>query len=249
MSELKRVRSPNYPAISLVDAMEAAQKLESRIGQNPAAREAIVKVLGFGGLNGASAGALSALVKYGLMEKSGHDLKLSDRAIRLLFSKTTDEHIDALWEAARAPSLFAELVEQYKGKLPDDEVIRSYLKRKGFADSALPHVIQSFRETMEFVTREAGAYDPIRATQDGIMQTIQEVQREQASKIAPVLNTALLKPATGERELTTGMLSKNASFRLIVNGEVGVKEIDRLIAKLQLDKEILADPDSDQGED
>jgi hypothetical protein len=26
---------------------------------------------------------------------------------------------------------------------------------------------------------------------------------------------------------------------------VGVKEIDRLIAKLQLDKEILADPDSD----
>ena len=47
----------------------------------------------------------------------------------------------------------------------------------------------------------------------------------------------------GERELTTGLLSKNASFRLIVSGEVGVREIERLIAKLQLDKEILADPD------
>jgi hypothetical protein len=29
----------------------------------------------------------------------------------------------------------------------------------------------------------------------------------------------------GERELTTGLLSKEASFRLIVTGMVGVKEI------------------------
>jgi hypothetical protein len=45
----------------------------------------------------------------------------------------------------------------------------------------------------------------------------------------------------GERELTTGLLSKDASFRLIVNGPVGVREIERLIRKLELDKEILAD--------
>ena len=51
----------------------------------------------------------------------------------------------------------------------------------------------------------------------------------------------------GERELTTGMLSKTAGFRLIVNGAIGVKEIDRLIAKLELDKEILAEPDMDDG--
>jgi hypothetical protein len=48
----------------------------------------------------------------------------------------------------------------------------------------------------------------------------------------------------GERELTTGILSKDASFRLIVSGPVGVKEIERLIAKLELDKEILATSDS-----
>lgn len=45
----------------------------------------------------------------------------------------------------------------------------------------------------------------------------------------------------GERELTTGLLSKGASFRLIVSGNVGVKEIERLIKKLEFDKEILAD--------
>jgi hypothetical protein len=45
----------------------------------------------------------------------------------------------------------------------------------------------------------------------------------------------------GERELTTGLLAKEASFRLIVSGKIGVKEIERLIQKLEIDKEILAD--------
>jgi hypothetical protein len=44
-----------------------------------------------------------------------------------------------------------------------------------------------------------------------------------------------------EREWTTGLLSKEISFRLIVSGPIGVREIDRLIRKLELDKEILAD--------
>ena len=48
----------------------------------------------------------------------------------------------------------------------------------------------------------------------------------------------------GERELTTGLLSKDSSFRLIVSGPVGVKEIERLIQKLEFDKEILASDDT-----
>lgn len=50
-----------------------------------------------------------------------------------------------------------------------------------------------------------------------------------------------------ERILKTGMLSKGSSFRLIVDGRIGVKEIDRLIKQLELDKEILAD--EDDGDD
>jgi hypothetical protein len=47
----------------------------------------------------------------------------------------------------------------------------------------------------------------------------------------------------GECELTTGLLSKDANFRLIVTGNVRVKEIKRLVKKPQLDKEILANRD------
>ena len=54
-----------------------------------------------------------------------------------------------------------------------------------------------------------------------------------------------------ERELTTGLLAKGANFRVIVFGPIGVKEIDPLIQKLQINKEILDDqdegPDDDDG--
>ena len=52
----------------------------------------------------------------------------------------------------------------------------------------------------------------------------------------------------GERELTTGLLAKDASFRLIVSGNIGVKEIERLIQKLEIDKEILADQEVETKE-
>jgi hypothetical protein len=42
--------------------------------------------------------------------------------------------------------------------------------------------------------------------------------------------------------------SKDANFRLIASGPVGVREIVRLIQKLQLDKEILADHEGGQDE-
>jgi hypothetical protein len=89
---------------------------------------------------------------------------------------------------------------------------------------------------MELVDRESGEYHS---------QPKADEQQTDATNLS-LSNPSRpegFKTMEGERELTTGLLSKTASFRLIVSGEVGVKEIDRLIAKLQLDKEILADPD------
>jgi len=45
---------------------------------------------------------------------------------------------------------------------------------------------------------------------------------------------------TVEREFCSGMLSEKTSFRLLVKGTVGSKEIERLIRKLEIDREILS---------
>lgn len=49
-----------------------------------------------------------------------------------------------------------------------------------------------------------------------------------------------------ERILAKGLLSKEANFKLIVSGVIGPKEIDRLISKLQLDRDILAASDESE---
>jgi hypothetical protein len=54
------------------------------------------------------------------------------------------------------------------------------------------------------------------------------------------------KGHAGKRELTTELLAREASFRLIVSGKVAVKEIERLIRKLEIDKEILVDQEGEE---
>lgn len=65
----------------------------------------------------------------------------------------------------------------------------------------------------------------------------------------PPANQCEVRVTEGGRELTTGLLTKYASFRLIVRGHVGVKEIERLIKKLEIDKEILADEGEEAAAD
>jgi len=234
--------------MSLVEAIQQIQKLSVKIGQHPAPRESIATALGYSGLHGSSATAVSALGKFGLLEKQGEDYRLSERAMKIIAPHSPAEKSQALEDAANDPVLFAELNEHFPGtSVAADEVLRPYLIRKGFAQSAVPAVITAYRETRELVTREKGNYV------QGAESHVPDLKNEDAqrrfgksfndffktgAKSIPPSGARLME---GERELTTGLLSKNASFRLIVSGEVGPKEIERLIAKLKLDKDILAD--------
>jgi hypothetical protein len=148
---MARVRSPNYPAISLPDAIDRVAKVFAKENRHPAPRDVVVKALGFGGVNGASLSALSAVVKYGLLDKTGDNYRVSDRAMAILHSRTPGEKAQAIKDAAEAPQLFTEILAEYPGGLPSDDNLRAYLIRSGFAPSALPSVIQSLRDTMQLV--------------------------------------------------------------------------------------------------
>ena len=51
--------------------------------------------------------------------------------------------------------------------------------------------------------------------------------------------------APGEREWLRGPLSRTASYKLLVTGELGPKEIGKLIKLLEAQKAVLDDDDSD----
>ncbi len=155
----KRNRSPNYPALSLPDAIERVGTLYKNIHTHAAPREVIAKGLGYKSISGPAATAISTLAKYGLIERAGEELKVSDRSLRIIHPHSDLERVKAIKEAASEPELFAELFERFSGTIPNDELLRNVLARKSFVPSAVSTVILSFRETLEFANRESLAYD------------------------------------------------------------------------------------------
>jgi hypothetical protein len=155
----KRIRSPNYPALSLPDAIDKVTALYRAQHTHAAPREMVAKGMGYNSLNGASASAISALQKYGLLERNGDELKVSERALRILHPHPPEERGAAIQEAASEPPLFAELNERFPGRMPSDDLLRNYLIRNGFAPSAVTGVITAYRETSEIAEREGHAHD------------------------------------------------------------------------------------------
>jgi hypothetical protein len=155
----KRNRSPNYPAMSLPAAIEKAAALYRTIQAHAAPREVIAKGMGYQSLNGASATMISALNKYGLLERVGDEMKVSERALRILHPHSPEERIQAIREAASDPALFVELAQRFPGTLPNEDLLRNYLVRNGFTQAASSSVILAYRETSELVEREERAHD------------------------------------------------------------------------------------------
>jgi len=237
---MARTRSPNYPYIGLPAAIERVRKIYDKEHRNRMSRDVVAKHLGFGSLNGVSLSVISALGKFGLLESVDNDSQVSNDALTILVDPPdSEERAQAIRRAALKPELFTELNKHFGGTVPSDVNLLAYLQKHGFTANAASLAAKSFRETMQLISGQpSGSHASGGAASEGNgMQP--EAQREPQKTMATPS-----KMVAGERELTTGLLSKSASFRLIVNGDVGVKEIERLIAKLQLDKEILADPDS-----
>ncbi len=226
---MSRIRSPNYPSISLPTAVERIRALHKAEATNSVAREAIAQHLGFGGMNGASASMLSALGKYGLLEaaKEG-EAKVSNLAMRILYPNDPVEKLEALKEAAFKPALFAELKEKWPERPPSDENLRSYLIRNGFAQNAVEQVIQFYRDTSDMVSESAGEYN--------------EGQRSTLNKETPMEPQTIVSAQMGGAPLIS--LEPGKPFTVAFDGSVltgtiairSVRDIDRLMKVLSAQK-------------
>lgn len=149
-------RSPAYPTMTVNQAIEYVSKVYEQNRTNPVAREAAAVDMGYAGLTGSSTKALADLTHYGLIDKAGKGtIRVSQRAVDLLYPESPEGKAAALNSAAFAPPLFAELRAQFHDGIPSENNLRSFLMRKGFATSAIPFVVNSYRETSRIV-QEAG---------------------------------------------------------------------------------------------
>ena len=173
---MANVRSPNYPAISLPEAIRRATMVFKQEQRHAADKEVIAKAIGYGGLNGGSNVVISALTKYGLLELGGkgEQLKLSGNALDILIHDTGEhDRMRAVQEAAFTPSLFSELYDAYGRDIPSDHNLRAFLLKRGFNQKTVDSVIRSYRDTIEFVNMETEGsnMESVDEPQETLMQT------------------------------------------------------------------------------
>lgn len=150
---MARMRSPNYPAISLKQAIDLIALIYKSDRENAINKEVAALHMGYSGLTGRTLKLMGALSQFGLLDKVGKgEVRVSKTAVSILHGIDDKERLAALAVAGRSPSLFRAINEAFVS--PSDRTIESFLLRQGFTDSAVPPVIKSYRETSAFLARE-----------------------------------------------------------------------------------------------
>ncbi|WP_422374032.1 hypothetical protein [Roseibium sp.] len=158
---MARVRSPAYPALSLPDAVEMVRKVYELQQTTPEPRSVVIRHMGYTSENGRALKALSALIKYGFLDKASESgLRVSPRAIAILFPDPDhpDAKHKALFDAAREPSLFNEFFDRWENR-PSLESLKAYLVKKGFNLNSVENVARAFYETYDLVSDLGDSYD------------------------------------------------------------------------------------------
>lgn len=230
---MARIRSPNYPQISLPAAIERARAIYKAERQNRIDRDVAVKLMGFGGYNGASAGVLSALLKFGLLEPLGDkEMKISKLAERLLVPHDDSEWAAAVNEAAANPPLFVELSERWPDNRPSEPSLRTYLTRRGFADSALDSVIRSYMDTMNLV-RDAAAQPAAPRDAD----SAEDVDGDEVGREDPPVGAQHNSQTAREKELVVGpglnIVPTGKGYAILLSGSVTTQEhVEQVVSML-----------------
>lgn len=256
-----RERSPRAPIITLRKAVERAQEFYDVNKRHSVRVESAFAAWNYKPKSSGARQTLATLIMYGILQDTGsgadRKVQLTETAWRYLVDERPEPKTAALKAMAQAPKIMAELLDAWGSEPPSEaECLAQLHIDRGFTEDTARDVLAIYKDNIAFAPMggpakvRAGAGDEERDAAERLNDFVDAVAPAEFRRAPPPppAREQQVSMMSGERELVTGLLSKGASFRVIVNGTIGVKEIDRLIRKLELDKEILADADSDDDE-
>jgi hypothetical protein len=148
----QRARSPEYPALSLEQALGRAKVLYENDGLTFVPFASALKHWGYGPKSGTGLRILAALKQYGLIQEEGSG---KDRKVEL--SKLGQEALlapnktAAIQKAATMPKAYQWLRGKWPAPLPSDQTMRYVLEtEEGFTPGAIASLIQNYRATLIF---------------------------------------------------------------------------------------------------
>ena len=230
----QRDRSPSYPAIPLGSAIERLVTFETYFKRHPAPLNKVGLAWGMSAKGSQSDLIMAALKSFGLIEYEGpansRQAVISEDGRTYLRAQQDAIKKEVLRRAALRPKSIAMMWGIWGSDRPPDPVCLDTLTLKhGFSDRGAPLFLKVYDATIDYAG--LGESDKISPEIPG-KGDLADTQEEDADAILqppppppplPHLARGKARLMEGERELTTGLLSKDASFRLIVSGDIGVK--------------------------
>jgi len=155
----KRIRSPNYPAAGLAEAIKMAKNLWGLEKRSPFSYEVAAQGMGYKSLSGPARTKVAALRKYGLLVLHKDGVRLSDLAVEITVNPSdSPAYQAAVRKAAFNPKLFSEIHESHSDS--SDANLTAYLiTKKSFSEAGAKAFIRAYRETISLVSPEEGEYN------------------------------------------------------------------------------------------
>ena len=177
-------RSPNYPAVSLPEAIDVVRKLHKSEGRSLMDPTVVARAMGYGTLHGAARSRLAALRKYGLIDDLPGGFKVSELARVIMFPPSADELTEALRDAAMRPELFRDLASQVGAS---DQNLLGRLMRLGFTETGAAIALASYRQTFSLVEDEASDFASAESEDRTTLDSLP--RRSESGRVAAPSNT------------------------------------------------------------
>lgn len=197
---MAKARSPNYPALSLRETIEAVSLVYRADHLNKMDAKTAALHMGHKTLNGRALVKVSALRKFGLLQGQGSQLQVTNDAVAIIADPIeSEDRRAAITRAAFNPPLFAELRNQFPAAVPSHANLKSYLMKRGFTEDAALTAGEKYLETFELVTDEGGEYNAGKS-EEGINPPKEPPMPETGISNPPFSPKTLHKPQSGIAE-------------------------------------------------
>lgn len=258
-------RGPSYPALTVEEAIAKAAQFWSAEKRGAAPVGVAARHWGYSETSSSGKMVVAALIHFGLFgdqgAKDSRMVKLTGRALDIVLdAPESPKRLHAIQDAVWEPKIYSDILAKWgPSELPSDQTLRFYLLReKSFNDGSVDSFIKDFRASVAFAKFAEPEDIPQPSPADDVeLEPQNDVESNATNPFLRTVATTLPPAPTsnpvhqsipcvvGEREWLRGPLGKSVGYRLIVSGEMGGREIGKLIKLLEAQKAVLDDEDLD----
>lgn len=248
----QRKRSPNYPGLSLQEAIERSRQLHEKEGRHAANIEILLSHWGYASKSGAGMVTLAALLKYGLLEDEGsgktRKARLSDDAWTVLNDPSSKETLGIIQRLALLPPIYSDVWKRYGASLPSDATLkRDLVLDMGFNEGAAAEFIKNFRRTIAFAQLDSKVKPHEVMGNDELRIDSTEIPRTQDREIGENQRITQTGVDVGMVEIPLVIPVENGKWpRLIVPSRMSESQFRAMLTMIEAIKAGLVEPANEQ---